>query len=247
MTWSIVARDAQGHFGVAIASRFFAVGALCVHTQRGVGGLATQALMNPLYGPAGLNLLSAGHSAAEVVQALTSADAGREHRQLHVLAARGAAAAHTGGACIDWCGHSPFDDFSVAGNMLAGPQVLAATAQAYVASAGQPFAQRLIAAMLAGEAAGGDKRGKQAAALRIHADENHPQLDLRVDDHAEPLLELQRLYQKSLERYLPFTACLAGRHDAVGLIDRAQIELRIEAHLAAQKAASTQIIEPHTP
>lgn len=243
MTWSILARDAQGHFGVAIASRFFAVGALCVHTQRGVGALATQALMNPLYGPAGLSLLSAGASAMEVVQTLTAADAGREHRQLHVLPARGAAAAHTGSSCIDWCGHSPFDDFSVAGNMLAGPQVLAATAQAYLAAAGQPLAQRLIAAMLAGEAAGGDKRGKQAAALRIHADEDHPQLDLRVDDHAEPLVELQRLYQKSLERYLPFTACLAGRHDPVGLTDRAQIELRIQANLAA----STQTSQPQTP
>jgi uncharacterized Ntn-hydrolase superfamily protein len=242
MTWSILARDAQGHFGVAIASRFFAVGALCVHTQRGVGALATQALMNPLYGPAGLSLLSAGASAMEVVQTLTAADAGREHRQLHVLPARGAAAAHTGSSCIDWCGHSPFDDFSVAGNMLAGPQVLAATAQAYLASAGQPLAQRLIAAMTAGEAAGGDKRGKQAAALRIHADEDHPQLDLRVDDHAEPLVELQRLYQKSLERYLPFTACLAGRHDPVGLTDRAQIELRIQANLAA----STQTSQPQT-
>jgi uncharacterized Ntn-hydrolase superfamily protein len=236
MTWSILARDAQGHFGAAIASRFFAVGALCVHTQRGVGALATQALMNPLYGAAGLSLLSAGNSASDVVQALTAADAGREHRQLHVLPARGAAAAHTGSSCIDWCGHSPFDDFSVAGNMLAGPQVLAATAQAYLATAGQPLAQRLLAAMAAGEAAGGDKRGKQAAALRIHADEEYPQLDLRVDDHAEPLIELQRLYQKSLERYLPFTACLAGRHDPVGLTDRAQIELRIEAHLAAQHA-----------
>jgi uncharacterized Ntn-hydrolase superfamily protein len=243
MTWSILARDAQGHFGVAIASRFFAVGALCVHTQRGVGALATQALMNPLYGPAGLSLLSAGASAMEVVQTLTAADAGREHRQLHVLPARGAAAAHTGSSCIDWCGHSPFDDFSVAGNMLAGPQVLAATAQAYLAAAGQPLAQRLIAAMLAGEAAGGDKRGKQAAALRIHADEDHPQLDLRVDDRAEPLVELQRLYQKSLERYLPFTACLAGRHDPVGLTDRAQIELRIQANLAA----STQTSQPQTP
>ena len=243
MTWSILARDAHGHFGVAIASRFFAVGALCVHTRRGVGALATQALMNPLYGSAGLDLLSAGHSANEVVLALTATDAGREHRQLHVVPARGAAAAHTGSSCIDWCGHSPFDDFSVAGNMLAGPQVLAATAQAYVAAAGQPLAQRLLAAMAAGEAAGGDKRGKQAAALRIHADEDYPQLDLRVDDHAEPIAELHRLYQKSLERYLPFTACLAGRHDSVGLTDRAQIELRVEAHLAAQHTQA----KPTTP
>jgi uncharacterized Ntn-hydrolase superfamily protein len=229
MTWSILARDAHGRFGVAIASRFFAVGALCVHTRRGVGALATQALMNPLYGPAGLELLSAGRSAAEVVATLVAADAGREQRQLHVLPASGPAAAHTGVNCIDWCGHLPSEDFSVAGNMLAGPQVIEATAQAYRAAEGLPLAGRLLAAMAAGEAAGGDKRGKQAAALRIHADEDHPQLDLRVDDHAEPVVELQRLYRVSLQRYQPFMACLAGRFDPVGLTDRAEIEARIEA------------------
>jgi uncharacterized Ntn-hydrolase superfamily protein len=235
MTWSILARDAQGLFGVAIASRFFAVGALCVHTRRGVGALATQALMNPLYGPAGLDLLSAGHSSAEVVNTLTGADAGREQRQLHVLPAVGAAAAHTGNGCIDWCGHRVFEHFSVAGNMLAGPQVIAATAQGYLDADGLPLAERLLAAMVAGEAAGGDKRGKQAAALRIHGDEDHPQLDLRVDDHAEPIVELQRLYARSLERFQPFIACLAGRHDGVGLTDRAEIEARIAQFQTTQR------------
>ena len=227
MTWSILARDAQGQFGLAIASRFFAVGALCLHSQRGVGALATQALMNPLYGPAGLALLAAGQPAAEALAELIASDAGREHRQLHLLPATGPAAAHTGAACIDWCGHQLFDDFSVAGNMLAGPQVLAATADAYLSAAGLPLAERLLAAMAAGEAAGGDKRGKQAAALRIQADEDYLQLDLRVDDHAEPITELQRLYQVSLQRSQPFMACLAGRHDPVGLTDRDQIETRI--------------------
>ena len=236
MTWSILARDGDGRFGVAIASRFFAVGALCVHTQRGVGALSTQALMNPLYGPAGLALLGAGHSAAELVARLTGADAGQAQRQLHVLPARGPAAAHTGAACVDWCGHALHDDFSVAGNMLAGPQVLAATAQAFVASAGQPLAERLLAAMVAGEAAGGDKRGKQAAALRIHGDEDYAELDLRVDDHAEPITELQRLYDVSLQRFQPFVACLAGRHSATGELDRARIEARIEAFQAARRA-----------
>jgi len=238
MTWSILARDAQGRFGVAIASRFFAVGALCVHTRRGVGALATQALMNPLYGPAGLALLSDGLSAAEVVGKLVAADAGREQRQLHVLPATGPAAAHTGANCTAWRGHFLADDFSVAGNMLAGPQVIEATAQAYRDAAGRPLAERLLAAMDAGEAAGGDKRGKQAAALRIHADEDHPQLDLRVDDHAEPIVELQRLYRVSLQRYQPFTACLAGRHDPVGLTDRNEIEARIDAFRAASAASS---------
>ncbi|MES2717311.1 MAG: DUF1028 domain-containing protein [Pseudomonadota bacterium] len=235
MTWSILVRTAQGQVGVAIASRFFAVGALCVHTRRGVGAVATQALMNPLYGPTGLDALAAGRTPAEVVATLTAADAGRDHRQLHVLPAQGPAAAHTGSACVDWCGHQQGagpeagEAWSVAGNMLAGPQVLTATAQAWLDSAGQALAERLLAALAAGEAAGGDKRGKQAAALRIHADEDHPALDLRVDDHADPIAELQRLHQVSLERFQPFTACLAGRHDPVGLTDRSAIEARIQA------------------
>ena len=205
MTWSLIARDTNGHFGVAIASRFFAVGALCVHTRSAVGALSTQALMNPLYGPTGLELLASGLPPDEVVRQLVDADVGREHRQLHVMGVDGRAAAHTGGQCVDWCGHQVFEDFSGAGNMLAGPQVLDATAQTFIATAGRPLAERLITAMRAGEAAGGDKRGKQAAALRIHAGEVYPGLDLRVDDHAEPLAELQRLYDVSLKRFQPLS------------------------------------------
>ena len=227
MTWSILARDDSGRLGVAIASRFFAVEALCVHTQRGVGALSTQALMNPLYGPQGMALLAQGSTPQDAIATLTAGDAGRGQRQLHILPAHGRPAAWTGAACVDWCGHQVGEDFSVAGNMLAGPQVLAATAQAFADSRGRDLAERLLAAMQAGEAAGGDKRGKQAAALRIHGDEDYPQLDLRVDDHAEPLQELRRLYDKSLERYQPFMACLAGRHDPVGITDRTVIEERI--------------------
>ena len=237
MTWSILARDADGTFGVAIASRFFAVGALCVHTRRAVGALSTQALMNPLYGPAGIAMLAAGVAAADVVARLTDADAGRAQRQLHVLGAHGRGAAFTGAGCIDWCGHQVHDGFSVAGNMLAGPDVLDATAAAFVASAGQPLGERLVAAMAAGEAAGGDKRGKQAAGLRLHGDEDYPALDLRVDDHVEPIVELQRLYDKSLERFQPFVACLAGRSDPAGLLQRDAIEARIEAFAVARKTA----------
>ena len=229
MTWSILGRDEEGRLGAAVASRFFAVGALCLHTRRGIGAVATQALLNPLYGAASLDRLSAGQNAAEVVRALTAADAGRAHRQLHVLPAAGAPSAHTGEACVDWCGHLLFDDFSVAGNMLAGPQVIEATAAAYREKRGQPLAERLLAAMAAGEAAGGDKRGKQGAALRIQADEDYLALDLRVDDHAEPIAELHRLYEVSLDRFQPFMACVAGRHDSTGLTDRAEIERRIEA------------------
>ena len=232
MTWSIIARDRDGSFGVAIASRLFAVGALCVHTRRAVGALSTQALMNPLYGPAGIALLAEGVAAEDVIARLTGADEGRAQRQLHLIGASGRGAAYTGAQCIDWCGHRVHDDFSVAGNMLAGPDVLDATAAAFVASAGRPLDERLVAAMAAGEAAGGDKRGKQAAALRIHGDEDHARLDLRVDDHEEPVAELRRLQRKSLERFQPFVACLAGRRDPVGVLQRDEIERRIEAFAA---------------
>ena len=236
MTWSILARDADGSFGVAIASRFFAVGALCVHSRAGVGALATQALMNPLYGAAGLALLQQGLGAADVVARLTAADAGQAQRQLHVLPAHGPAAAHTGAACVDWCGHQVHGDFSVAGNMLAGPQVLQATADAFIASADQPLAERLIAAMQAGEAAGGDKRGKQSAALVIQGAEDYRTLDLRVDDHADPLAELQRLHAVSLERFQPFLACLPRAADPVGTLDRSRIEAAISAFHARRAA-----------
>jgi uncharacterized Ntn-hydrolase superfamily protein len=227
MTWSIVARDASGAFGVAVASRFFAVGALCPAVRSGKGALSTQALMNPLYARAGLEALDRGEAADEIVARLTSADPGRDARQLHVIDANGRTAAHTGRACIDWCGHRAGPHYSVAGNMLAGPAVLDETARVFEQEASRPFAERLILAMRAGEAAGGDKRGKQAAALLIHTTEEYPFLDLRVDDHGEPLLELERLYRVSLERFQPFVSCLARHDDPAGIVDRSVIEARI--------------------
>ena len=229
MTWSILARDAGGRLGVAIASRFFAVGALCVHSRAGVGVLATQALVNPLYGQQGLALLAAGLSAAEVVAQLTGADAGHDQRQMHVLPWLGAPAVHTGAACVDWCGHLSHGDISLAGNMLAGAQVLQASAQAFADTAGQTLAQRLIAALVAGDAAGGDKRGRQSAALRIQGAQDYPELDLRVDDHDNPFTELQRLHAKSGERFQPFVACLPSRERPAGELDRSRIEAAIAA------------------
>jgi len=234
MTWSILGRDDEGRLGVAVASRFFAVGALCPHTRRGVGAVSSQALLNPLYGPAALDLLAEGRSPFDVARALTDADPGRDQRQLHLLPARGQPVAFTGERCVEWCGHLLDDDFSVAGNMLAGPEVIEASAAAYRDARALPLAERLLAALAAGEAAGGDKRGKQAAALVLHGDEDRRELDLRVDDHAEPVAELRRLYEVSLERFQPFVACLPGRHDAAGLTDRDEIEARIAAFHAGR-------------
>jgi uncharacterized Ntn-hydrolase superfamily protein len=234
MTWSILARDASGALGVAVASRFFAVGALCPHARSGVGALATQALVNPLYAVPGMNLLAEGTPPDEVIRVLTGADEGRESRQLHVLDALGRSAAHTGSACIDWCGHRAGDGYSIAGNMLAGPQVLAETALSLERSAGQPLALRLLAALDAGDAAGGDKRGRQAAALLICTTEDYPFLDLRVDDHEEPFAELRRLYARSLERFVPFLSCLPSRARPAGITDRAVIEEEV-ARFQAQR------------
>lgn len=234
MTWSLIARDATGAVGVAVASRFFAVGALCPHAASGVGALSTQALVNPLYAPAALDAMARDVDPAAVVRALTDADPGREHRQLHLIDRAGRTAAHTGAACIAWCGHRTGREYSVAGNMLAGPQVLEGTAGAFEQNHALPFALRLIAAMAAGEAEGGDKRGKQAAALIVCTTETYPALDLRVDDHPEPIIELRRLYEKSLDRFQPFVACLPRRDDPAGVTDRAVIEAAIERFQATR-------------
>jgi uncharacterized Ntn-hydrolase superfamily protein len=237
MTWSIIARDpASGAFGVAIATRFFAVGALCPHAESGVGALSTQALVNPHYGAQGLKLLREGLPAEAVVRRLVAPDEGREQRQLHVIDAAGRVGQHTGKSCIDWCGALAGEGFSVAGNMLAGLRVIQETARAYERQTGT-LAERLLAALEAGEAAGGDKRGKQSAALLIHSTEAYPQLSLRVDDHAEPLAELRRLYEKAHERFIPFMACGPSKARPWGLLDRQAIEEEVARHVRSRSAA----------
>jgi uncharacterized Ntn-hydrolase superfamily protein len=234
MTWSIVARDASGALGVAVASKFFAVGALCPAVRCGKGALSTQALVNPLYARDGMALFEQGAAAAAVIETLIAADAGRDWRQVHAVDASGRSAAHTGRSCIEWCGQLAGEGFSVAGNMLAGPRVLEETARAYREGSALAFAERLIAALQAGEDAGGDKRGKQSAALLIHTTEDYPALSLRVDDHADPLAELRRLHAVSLERFQPFLTCLPSRSSAAGITDRAEIEARIARFHAAR-------------
>ena len=235
MTWSIIARDgATSQFGIAVATKFFAVGARVPHIAPGLGGVATQALVNPYYGIDGVRQLQDGKSPQEVVVALLAADEGRESRQLHIMDLQGRIAAHTGKECVDWCGHLEGDGFSIAGNMLAGPQVLDETAKTYVENATLPFAQRLIAAMRAGEAAGGDKRGKQSAALLINEGEEWSALDLRVDDHADPLAELARLERVSRERWVHFRKFLPTRQNPAGITDRATIDASIAAATASE-------------
>lgn len=236
MTWSIIAKDnAIGQIGIAVATKFFAVGARVPYIAAGVGGIATQALINPYYGIDGLKLLGEGRGADEIIQTLIAADAGYASRQLHVMDIKGRIAAHTGTNCIDWCGHLEGDGFSIAGNMLASARVLDDTARTYADSAHLPFAQRLIAAMRAGEAAGGDKRGKQSAALLVYGEQEWSDLDLRVDDHSAPLDELERLEAVSREHWAHFRTYLPSRTNPAGIADRATIDAGVAAALEGQR------------
>jgi uncharacterized Ntn-hydrolase superfamily protein len=232
MTWSILARDsATGALGAAVATRFFAVGALAIHVEGGVAALATQALINPMYAVHGMPRLRAGEAPDEVVAALLADDAGQAHRQIHVLDADGRIAAHTGVACVDWCGSVRGIDVSVAGNMLDGPDVVARTLAAFETAAGG-MAERLLTALEAGEAAGGDKRGKQSAALKVCTRDPYPDLDIRTDDHPDPLAELRRLLAVSQERFVAFRQFLPGTDSPCGVFDRDVIEAAILARQA---------------
>jgi uncharacterized Ntn-hydrolase superfamily protein len=233
MTWSIVARDPlTGQIGIAVTTCAFAVGARVPFIATGVGAIATQAFVNPFYGSRGLELLKAGASADDVIRIVTATDDGRADRQAHVMDSKGQFAAHTGNACVPWAGHLIRDHFSVAGNMLAGPQVIEETARVFATEAKLPFARRMIAALEAGQAAGGDKRGKQSAAILIHDEEDYPLIDIRVDDHAEPLQELARLEAVSRQRYIHYRKCMPSRSNPSGVLGREEIERLIAASMA---------------
>lgn len=253
MTWSLVARDPRsGRFAVAVTTRFFAVGALCPHAQAGAGALATQALVNPRFGPLGLALLHSGASAQHVVDQLVAADPGAAARQLHVVDRQGRSAAFTGSETIGWSGHRLGDGFSVAGNMLAGQSVIDATFESFAASAHRniPLGERLLDALDAGQAQGGDKRGKQSAALIIQGPEQYPELSLRVDDHAEPLAEIRRLYEVSLGRFSVFREFLPTESRPGGVWDRGLIEAAVarrEAELGLHPAPAAALPKHHDP
>jgi uncharacterized Ntn-hydrolase superfamily protein len=233
MTWSIVARDpATGAFGVAVATCAFAVGARVPFGCGGVGAIATQSFVNPLFGVDGVRLLQEGRSAAEVMTIVTAADPGAANRQAHLIDRDGRTAAFTGEACVDWCGSVTGEQVSVAGNMLAGPAVIEDTLAAFYAGAGLDFDDRLIAALEAGEAAGGDKRGRQSAALRIWTSEPFAAIDIRVDDHADPLKELRRLWRVAHQRYVPFQQAGPTRLLPGGVLDRAELDRRCADYAA---------------
>jgi len=201
MTFSIAARSADGaYWGVAVASKFLAVGAVVPGARAAVGAIATQAYANVAYGPNGLHLLHRGRTAQEVVNDLIGADDGRAQRQLGVVDAAGRSATYTGEECMEWAGGVVDDGVAIQGNILVGPQVVEAMHQAWLASdRSAPLARRLLSALQAGDQAGGDRRGRQSAALLVVTDGggygggNDIYVDLRVDDDPLPCVELERL------------------------------------------------------
>lgn len=200
MTFSIVAVDpANGDLGVAVASKFPCVGAVVPWAKAGVGAVATQSLANTSFGPDGLSLMGQGMNAAQALDALVEADEGRDDRQVGVVDARGGTATFTGSGCVDWAGGTSGEHFAAQGNILTGPDVVQAIVDTYVASDGD-LCDRLLAALLAGDRAGGDRRGRQSAALLVvregggYEGRNDRYIDLRVDDHPEAPDELARLF-----------------------------------------------------
>lgn len=198
-TFSIVAYDPQtGDYGVAVQSRYFAVGAVVPHAAAATGAIATQARGNLLYGPQGLALLDDGRAADDVIQRLLAQDALRDERQVGVIDRDGKAATYTGAACLAWAGGRTGSNYAVQGNLLAGPQVVDAIATAFEVGSGD-FATRLIHALSAGQAAGGDARGRQSAALLVvrknggYLGLTDRYIDLHVEDHPTPIRELARL------------------------------------------------------
>lgn len=237
MTYSIVARDTRtGEIGIAVASRFFACGALVPHVSA-TAAIASQAFVNPLWGTRGMPRLIAGEAPQRVMDDLAAEDGGQAIRQAHMIGPDGAIAQHTGRDCVPWCGHVAGPDISVAGNMLAGAAVIEDTLSCYLDHPDLAFEDRLLTAMEAGEAAGGDKRGKQAAGLLIYKGQPYADLDLRVDDHADPLAELRRLQAVSRERYRMFSMGIATQENFSGMLDRTPIDEAIAADEARRQKA----------
>jgi uncharacterized Ntn-hydrolase superfamily protein len=204
-TFSIVAADPQaGEVGVAVGSRFFAVGTVVPHARAGVGAVATQANANTTFGPRGLDLLARGLTPEETVRVLLRADTGANDRQVGVVSASGDSATHTGPGCNPWAGGRNGPGYAIQGNILAGEKVVVAMEASFLGSKGKPLAERLFAALKVGDEAGGDSRGRQSAAILVCRERagyngfTDRAVDIRVDDHADPFAEIARLLPLAL-------------------------------------------------
>jgi uncharacterized Ntn-hydrolase superfamily protein len=217
MTFSIVARcPRSGMTGVAVSTAVPAVGAICAFGAPGVGSIATQSWANPYLGIDGVELLRQGLSAPEVLEKLISEDPGRDMRQLGIVDGHGHVAVYSGAKCTSWFGDITGPGYSIQGNMLTGGETLDAMRDSFDSTVALSLPERLVSALEAGQSVGGDKRGRQSAALKVYAAEEYPYLDLRVDEHPEPVTELRRIYEVAQRQLVPFIAMMPTRNDPIG-------------------------------
>ncbi len=218
MTFSIVARCPEKHLlGVAVSTAVPAVGAMCPYVRPGIGAVSTQSWVNPYLAIAVLDALAAGCPPREALDSALHADAHADLRQIGLVTADGLALSLTGPSCTGWAGERTGPGYAIQGNMLTGAATLDAMQLAFIASTGQPFEERMMQALEAGQRAGGDKRGRQSASLLIYDDEPYPYLDLRVDDHVDPVAELRRVFGVAVAQFLPFRASMPSRTNPAGV------------------------------
>ncbi len=219
-TFSIVARcDRSGELGVAVSTKVPAVGSLCTFVRAGVGAVATQAWVNPYLGPRVLNALARGAAADLAIQQALGSDVEYAIRQLGAVGASGPGAAFTGLNTDPWKGHRSGADYAVQGNMLVGEETIVAMANSFAATPRESLAERLMRALEAGQAAGGDRRGRQSAAMLIHGTEDYPLVDLRVDEHRDPVAELRRIFEVAKIELFPLVAALPSKRNPRGNFD----------------------------
>jgi uncharacterized Ntn-hydrolase superfamily protein len=219
MTFSIVGRcERTGQLGVAVSTAVPAVGAMCPYVRPGVGAVSTQSWVNPYLAVAALDRMAAGDSAEYALRIALETDEARNARQIGVVDARGGSASWSGAQCVEWFGHRTGPDFAVQGNMLVGESTIATMVAVFRSSAHLDLSERLLCALEAGQAAGGDKRGRQSASLLVYGTEDYPLVDLRVDEHAEPVGELRRVHRIASLQLFPFVQGMPRRGAPAGVL-----------------------------
>jgi len=220
-TFSVSARCSRtGMLGVAVSTAVPGVGGICPFVEPGVGAISTQSWVNPYLGIDGLKLLRNGAAAEEALRRLLQDDPGRDVRQVGIVDNQGRSASWSGPACTSWFGHLTGPDYAIQGNMLVGEATIAAMAKAFTESEALSLPERLVAVLEAGQRAGGDKRGRQSAALLVYKTEGYPYLSLRVDEHAYPVAELRRVFEIARHQLLPFVDGMPSRLDPLGSLPK---------------------------
>jgi uncharacterized Ntn-hydrolase superfamily protein len=225
-TFSISARCARtGMLGVAVSTAVPGVGGICPFVRSGTGAISTQSWVNPYLGIDGIRLLTEGSTAEQALDRLIAADPGRDVRQLGIVDGKGGSAAWSGRECTSWFGHITGPNFAVQGNMLIGEATIQSMAEAFKRTEALDLPERLLVVLEAGQVAGGDKRGRQSAALLVHDREEYPYLSLRVDEHRHPVAELRRVFEVARHQLLPFIKGLPTRNDPLGGLPQNVVDL----------------------